>query len=85
LTDEETGADLAEHIARVLHHRLPTIILTGQLFNAEVPWIPGTPLMLVSKPMDGEALIDTVSHFGAWHRQALARANGTAASARVRT
>jgi FixJ family two-component response regulator len=78
LSDEETGADLAEHIAHVLHHRVPTIILSGQLFNAEVPWMPGTPLMLVSKPMDGEALIATISLFGAWQRQALARATGTA-------
>jgi DNA-binding NtrC family response regulator len=74
LGDSETGADLAEHIASALGHRVPTIILTGQLFNAEVPWMPGTPMMLASKPMDGEMLIETIAHFAALHRYALARA-----------
>jgi DNA-binding NtrC family response regulator len=73
LGDRETGADLAEHIARALGYRVPTIILSGQLFNAEVPWIPGTPIMLASKPMDDYTLIDTITHFAGWQRSARSR------------
>jgi len=84
LGGELTGADLAERIGRQLGHRVPTIIVSGDLYNTEVPWIPGTPLLLVAKPVDDELLLDTISHFAAWQRQALARSARPGAAGRMR-
>jgi FixJ family two-component response regulator len=73
LGEGETGTDVAERIAETLGYPLPTIVLTGNLSNAEVPWMPGAPIMMASKPMDGAQLIETVQSFSALHRLAQAR------------
>ncbi len=73
LPEEATGTDVAEQIARVLGHPVPTIIWTGDLANAEVPWLPGAPILLASKPIDAEVLVDTLAHFVALNRAAQVR------------
>src|SRR4029079_8875269 len=39
-----TGTEVAEDFARLLGHAVPTIMLTGDPANAEVPWLPHTPV-----------------------------------------
>jgi FixJ family two-component response regulator len=73
LGDDETGTDVAERISESLGYPLPTIVLTGNLSNAEVPWMPGAPIMMAPKPMDGAQLIETVQSFSELHRAAQAR------------
>jgi FixJ family two-component response regulator len=73
LGDDETGTDVAERIAETLGYSVPTIVLTGNLSNAEVPWMPGAPILMAPKPMDGAQLIETVQSFSALHRLAQAR------------
>ncbi len=79
LGDDATGTDVAERIAATVGYPLPTIVLTGNLSNAEVPWMPGAPIMMASKPMDGAQLIETVQSFSALHRAA----HGTATCRRL--
>lgn len=73
LNDEMTGTDVAEQLSRVMGHPLPTIVLSADLPNAEVPWLPGAPIMLVSKPVDPNALLETVEHFSQLHRLSVDR------------
>jgi CheY-like chemotaxis protein len=73
LSEEMTGTDVAEEIARRLGYVLPTIMLTADLVNAEVPWMPGAPMMLVAKPIDSTALLETIEHFTVLHRSARVR------------
>jgi two-component system, sensor histidine kinase len=73
LAEEATGTDVAERIARALGYPIPTIMLTANLANAEVPWMPGSPIMLVAKPADPTMLLETIAHFAALHRAAHAR------------
>lgn len=68
LNEEMTGTDVAEQIARITGYSLPTIVLSADLPNVEVPWLPGAPIMLVSKPVDPNALLETVEHFSELHR-----------------
>jgi FixJ family two-component response regulator len=73
LGEDETGTDVAERIAETLGYSVPTIVLTGNLSNAEVPWMPGAPILMAPKPMDGAQLIETVQSFSALHRASQAR------------
>jgi CheY-like chemotaxis protein len=73
LAEEATGTDVAERIARALGYPLPTIMLTANLANAEVPWMPGAPIMLVAKPADPNMLLETIEHFTALHRATQSR------------
>jgi DNA-binding NtrC family response regulator len=73
LAEDATGTDVAEMIVRLLGYTVPTILLTADLPNAEIPWLPGAPIMLASKPMDPNALIDTIEHFTTLHRSAQSR------------
>ncbi|MCS6947983.1 MAG: response regulator [Steroidobacteraceae bacterium] len=67
LASSETGTDVAEQIASLVGHSIPTIVLTGDLVNAEVPWMPGAPMMLVAKPVDASTLLETIEHFTSLH------------------
>lgn len=63
-----TGTDAVEDIYRMLGEPLPTIMLSGNLFTAEVPWMPGAPMLLLSKPADSDTLLGAVEHFAQLHR-----------------
>lgn len=52
-----TGTEVAEEFARLLGHAVPTIILTGDPANAEVPWLSDAPVWLARKPLMPETLL----------------------------
>jgi CheY-like chemotaxis protein len=52
-----TGTEVAEEFARLLGHAVPTIILTGEPANAEVPWLADAPVWVARKPLAPETLL----------------------------
>jgi CheY-like chemotaxis protein len=52
-----TGTEVAEEMARLLGHAVPTVILTGDPANAEVPWLADAPVWLARKPLMPETLL----------------------------
>ena len=52
-----TGTEVAEEFARLLGHAVPTVILTGDPANAEVPWLSDAPVWLARKPLMPETLL----------------------------
>jgi two-component system CheB/CheR fusion protein len=52
-----TGTEVAEELARLLGHAVPTIILTGDPANAEIPWLSDAPVWLARKPLMPETLL----------------------------
>lgn len=52
-----TGTEVAEEFARLLGHAVPTVILTGDPANAEVPWLSDAPVWLARKPLSPETLL----------------------------
>lgn len=52
-----TGTEVAEDFARLLGHAVPTIMLTGDPANAEVPWLADAPVWVARKPLQGETLL----------------------------
>lgn len=54
----------------VLGRSLPTIILTGDPANAEIPVLKNAPVWLVQKPVDSNLLIKVLPSLVAFHRAA---------------
>lgn len=52
-----TGTEVAEEFARLLGRAVPTVILTGDPANAEVPWLSDAPVWLARKPLSPETLL----------------------------
>lgn len=52
-----TGTEVAEELARLLGHAVPTVILTGDPANAEVPWLSDAPVWLARKPLSPDTLL----------------------------
>jgi hypothetical protein len=52
-----TGTEVAEEFARLLGHAVPTVILTGDPANAEIPWLADAPVWLARKPLFPETLL----------------------------
>jgi DNA-binding response OmpR family regulator len=67
------GAELAEEACRIMGHCIPTILLSGQLANSEMPWMPGVPVLPLSKPADPEVLLKAVETFSEFERFAATR------------
>jgi len=63
LPGELDGSDVAEEICHWVGHPIPIILLSGELTNAAVPWVPGAPLFCVWKPVDPEVLLEVVGSF----------------------
>ncbi len=57
------GAEVAQTLCRSLGHVVPTILLSGQLRTASLPWLPGAPLFCAHKPVDAETLVKVVETF----------------------
>lgn len=57
LDEEMDGAEVAERVTQALGYSVPTIILTADPANAEIPWIIGAPVWLARKPMNPALLI----------------------------
>jgi|SRR5215831_9040037 len=51
LGDGLTGTETAEELARLLGHAVPTLMLTGDPANAEVPWLADAPVWVARKPL----------------------------------
>jgi len=52
-----TGTELAEDFARLLGHAVPTVMLTGDPANAEVPWLADAPVWVARKPLHPDTLL----------------------------
>jgi CheY-like chemotaxis protein len=63
-----TGTEVAEEFARLLGHAVPTIILTGDPANAEVPWLADAPVWLARKPLAPETLLAALPTLVAFRR-----------------
>jgi two-component system, chemotaxis family, CheB/CheR fusion protein len=61
LPGDMDGAEVAEAIARAAHHAVPTIVLSGELTNATLPWLPGVPIWPLAKPCAPQKLLEAVT------------------------
>jgi CheY-like chemotaxis protein len=57
LGGDMSGTEVAESLVRLLGHGVPTVILTGDPANAEMPWLKNSPVWLVRKPVCPLALV----------------------------
>jgi len=62
------GTEVAEEFARLLGHAVPTVILTGDPANAEVPWLADAPVWLARKPLNPETLLAALPPLVAFRR-----------------
>jgi CheY-like chemotaxis protein len=56
-----TGTEVAEALVRIAGHGVPTIILTGDPANAEMPWLRNSPVWLIRKPACPATLVAGLS------------------------
>jgi CheY-like chemotaxis protein len=63
-----TGTEVAEELARLLGHAVPTVILTGDPANAEVPWLTDAPVWVARKPLEPETLLAALPPLVAFRR-----------------
>jgi CheY-like chemotaxis protein len=63
-----TGTEVAEEFARLLGHAVPTVILTGDPANAEVPWLADAPVWVARKPLPPETLLAALPPLVAFRR-----------------
>jgi CheY-like chemotaxis protein len=68
LGDSLTGTEVAEEFARLLGHAVPTVILTGDPANAEVPWLTDAPVWVARKPLAPETLLAALPSLVAFRR-----------------
>jgi DNA-binding response OmpR family regulator len=52
-----TGTEVAEDLSRLLRYGVPTILMTGDTANCEVPMLSHAPLWIARKPLDPLALL----------------------------
>jgi CheY-like chemotaxis protein len=52
-----TGTEVAEEFARLLGHAVPTVMLTGDPANAEMPWLSDAPVWVARKPLLPDTLL----------------------------
>jgi CheY-like chemotaxis protein len=63
-----TGTEVAEEFARLLGHAVPTVMLTGDPANAEVPWLADAPVWVARKPLQAEKLLAALPPLVAFRR-----------------
>jgi DNA-binding response OmpR family regulator len=73
LPGEMDGCETVEALCRALHESLPTILLSGELANAALPWVPGAPLWPMAKPAQPDLLVRAVETFADLHHWRLAQ------------
>jgi CheY-like chemotaxis protein len=74
LGDALTGTEVAEELARLLGHAVPTVILTGDPANAEVPWLTDAPVWVARKPLAPATLLAALPSLVAFRREVAAAA-----------
>jgi DNA-binding response OmpR family regulator len=52
-----TGTEVAEDLSRLLRYPVPTILMTGDTANCEIPMLSNAPLWIARKPLDPHALL----------------------------
>jgi CheY-like chemotaxis protein len=72
LGDSLTGTEVAEEFARLLGHAVPTVILTGDPANAEVPWLADAPVWVARKPLAPETLLAALPSLVSFRRDVAA-------------
>jgi two-component system, chemotaxis family, CheB/CheR fusion protein len=70
-----TGTEVAEDFARLLGHAVPTIMLTGDPANAEVPWLADAPVWVARKPLLPDTLLAALPALVAFRRAVAAVAS----------
>jgi CheY-like chemotaxis protein len=73
LGESMTGTEVAEEFARLLGHAVPTVILTGDPANAEVPWLADAPVWMARKPLAPETLLAALPPLVAFRRAVCTR------------
>lgn len=68
------GTEVAEELARLLGHAVPTVILTGDPANAEVPWLTDAPVWVARKPLAPETLLAALPSLVSFRRAVAAAA-----------
>jgi CheY-like chemotaxis protein len=68
LGEAMTGTEVAEEFARLLGHAVPTVILTGDPANAEVPWLADAPVWVARKPLLPDTLLAALPPLVAFRR-----------------
>jgi CheY-like chemotaxis protein len=68
LGDGITGTEVAERFARLSGHAVPTVMLTGDPTNAEIPWLTDAPVWLARKPLAPEILLAALPSLVAFRR-----------------
>jgi CheY-like chemotaxis protein len=63
LPGEMDGGDAAQEVCRCLGHVVPTILMSGELATANMPWLPGAPMVYLWKPVDYQSLLVTLEAF----------------------
>jgi len=63
-----TGTEVAEDFARLLGHAVPTVMLTGDPANAEVPWLADAPVWVARKPLLPDTLLAALPALVAFRR-----------------
>jgi CheY-like chemotaxis protein len=63
-----TGTDVAESLARMIGRALPTVILTGDPANAQIPLLSNAPVWLIRKPVVPDLLISALPSLVGFHR-----------------
>ena len=71
-----TGTEVAEEFARLLGHAVPTVMLTGDPANAEVPWLADAPVWVARKPLQPETLLAALPALVDFRRAVAAVARG---------
>ena len=52
-----SGTDVAEELSALLGYAVPTIMLTGDVANCEVPILAHAPVWVARKPLDPQVLL----------------------------
>jgi len=63
-----TGTEVAEEFARLLGHAVPTVMLTGDPANAEVPWLADAPVWVARKPLLPDTLLAALTPLVSFRR-----------------
>jgi CheY-like chemotaxis protein len=63
-----TGTEVAEDFARLLGHAVPTVMLTEDPANAEVPWLADAPVWVARKPLPADTLVAALPPLVAFRR-----------------
>lgn len=57
LAGSGSGTDVAEELSALLGYAVPTIMLTGDIANCEVPVLKNAPVWVARKPLDPRVLL----------------------------